>query len=100
MENIRVVHEHGGTALEVPDANRLDWTLSNVAMQLVLRGAEARRERLRRVGETLLANHPELGSSDSRLLARRWASELDLSRYVAESHAHGLVVSVPCDHEV
>ncbi len=95
-----MVHEHGGTALEVPDATRLDWTLSNVAMQLVLRGDEARRERLRRVGETLLANHPELGSSDSRLLARRWASELDLSRYVTESQDDGLVVSVAYDDEV
>ena len=100
MENIRVVHEHGGTALEVPDANRLDWTLSNVAMQLVLRGDEARRERLRRVGETLLANHAELGSADSQLLARRWASELDLSRYVAESQDDGFVVSVAYDNEV
>jgi hypothetical protein len=100
MENIRVAHEHGGTALEVPDANRLDRTLSNVAMQLVLRGDEARRERLRRVGETLLANHAELGSADSQLLARRWASELDLSRYVAESQDDGFVVSVAYDDEV
>jgi hypothetical protein len=34
----------------------LKWTFSSVAMQLVLRADEARRERLRHVGESLLVD--------------------------------------------
>jgi hypothetical protein len=94
LELARVTHEHGGTALDIPDAPRLGWNLSNVAMLLVLRADPARRERLRALGEALIANHAELGTPDSELLARRWAAELDADHFVAEAHDEGVAIKV------
>lgn len=94
LENGRVTHEHGGTALEIPDANHLSWSLSQVAMMLVLRGDNERRSVLRTVGERLIAHHDELADDDSELLARRWAAELDWNRYITEARDEGVVIAV------
>lgn len=100
LEIARVTHEHGGTALDVPDATRLAWTLSNVAMALVLRGSEERRETLRRLGDLLIAQHAELPGQDAELLARRWAAELDIQRYTAEPQDEGIAISVNYPEDV
>ncbi len=93
IEIARVTHEHG-TALDVPDATHLQWNLSSVAVLLVLRSDAERRQRLRELGDVLVAKHAELGGTDSELLARRWAAELDIEHFVAEPHEEGIAISV------
>lgn len=93
LEIARVTHEHG-TALDVPDATHLQWNLSSVAVLLVLRGDAERRQRLRELGDALVANHGELEGTDSIHLARRWAAELDVEHFVAEPHDEGIAISV------
>ncbi len=94
LEVSRKVHESGGTALAVPESTRLHWTMSEVAMHLVLSGDNEQRERLAKLAAELRANAAELPGPDGALLAQRWASELDVSHYRAQRHDDGVAVSV------
>jgi len=99
LEIARTVGETGGTALEVPGATRLRWTLSHVAMQLVLQGDAERREHLTGLADSLRDNAGELGD-DAQLVAQRWACELDISRYETSQHADGIAITVRYPDEV
>lgn len=105
LETARAVSERSqvGPALPIPDAKRLTWTPQEVAIALVLGSDQQGRERLKRVGELLLARHSEspaiAGTSDGPterpeeevvvddpsddrvLLGRRRAGELDIDTY-------------------
>jgi hypothetical protein len=94
LEIERQVSESGGTALDVPEATRLSWTMSDVAMHLVLRGDATRRRQLGQLGVALLGNVAQLSGVDGSLVVRRWASELDVTHYVAQEHDGGIAVSV------
>lgn len=95
LENARVTHEHvSAAAFEIPEATHLSWNLSSVALVLVLRADAERRQRLRELGDLLIANHAELADSDAEPLARRWAAELDSDHLVAEPHEEGVAISV------
>lgn len=99
LEGIRRVHEPGGLALEVPEVTRLEWTVSEVAMQLVLRADAARRGRLAAMGQQLLENARSSGREDLAVVQRR-ASELDIANYRAEQHEQGIAVTVEYDPDL
>lgn len=92
LESSRSQQERvGSLTLQVPDAHNLTWSLGDVALNLVLRGTDERRAVLRSLGDQLAERGAAQGEE---LLARRWASELDIDRYRAEPHDGGLAVSV------
>ncbi len=99
LEHLRSTREHG-TALKIPDALRLSWSLDNVAMALVLYSDGGRREELRRIGQRLIANHAELRTSNSELLARGWANALDVDRYITETRDDGVAILVDQPREL
>lgn len=99
LESTRNAHESSGLGLDVPEMTRLNWTVSQVAMQLVLRGDDLRRERLAALGTKLVENAEAEGSEDSALV-QRWASELDIANYRSRSHNDGIFVSVEYDSTV
>lgn len=99
LEINRRTHESGGTAIAVPEMTRLDWTLSQVAMQLVLKGDAERRAQLVRVSQQLEA-HGVGANGTTDAVVRRWASELDISNYRAEPHDEGIAISVDYDPAV
>jgi hypothetical protein len=68
--------------------------MSSIAVLLVLRADTDRRQHLRALGEQLVANSGELSSGDAALVARRWAAELDVDRFVAEPRDEGIEISV------
>jgi hypothetical protein len=86
LEIGRVVQERG-LALSVPEVTRVDWQVSQVAMQLVLRGNETRRAALARLGDRLMANAETENVEEH--VAQRWASELEIENYRAGPHAGG-----------
>jgi hypothetical protein len=99
LEHLRSTREHG-TALKIPDALRLSWSLDNVAMALVLYSDGGRREELRRIGQRLITNHAELRTSNSELLARGWANTLDVDRYITETRDDGVAILVDQPREL
>jgi len=122
LEIARVVNERGGLGLAAPEASRLLSTPSDIAMELVLRSDAERRQRLKKVGQQLLAADGSPGASspepadvarpeasrgaeeplprEELLLRRRWAAELDVDTYRTEPHDEGVLISVDYPQEV
>lgn len=100
LESSRTVHESSLMVRAVADSARLSWTMSNVAMQLVLRGDGPRRGVLTRIGAALIENASELHSADATALARRWALELDVNHYRVSEHDDGFAITVAYPDDV
>lgn len=99
LEVGRVVGESGGAALQVPGAPRLRWTVSDVAMRLVLRGDAERRQRLAQLAAVLRSNAPS-SADGSDGVVHRWACELDIGYYRRAEHEDGVVVYVEYPDEI
>jgi hypothetical protein len=100
LENHRCVNESSGTALPVPEvATRLGWGVSLVAMQLVLRAAPSRRDRLAELGNELV-DRARNDSTIDESVAQRWASELNIANYRTEPKDDGYLISVEYDPAV
>ena len=120
LENARAAGERTGPAIRDEYSPRSGWTMSNAAMNLVLRSGDERREALRLVGEELAGRSGELVGAITppladlvpqppaddpqevaRLQATRWATELDIDHYQAEPTGdNGVKISVEYPGEV
>lgn len=84
LELHRVTAERG-LALDIPEAHNLSWTMRETAISLMVRGDQLRKDQLRAVGDDVITHTDELHPSD-RILATRFASELDSERLVFRPH--------------
>jgi hypothetical protein len=100
LENSRAAREYSALALPVAQESPLKYEPSKIAMALVMWSDAERREKLKRVGERLIASPERLpavaplprldgevgetpaeAAEREQLLRRRWAVELDASKY-------------------
>jgi hypothetical protein len=107
----RHVQESSPLGPRLPNESRLRLNPSQIAMSVVLAGDSVRREQLRKVGEQLVDRYRELaeegnptGDSESTLIdaelqVSRWATELNIEAYRAESVDDRLHITVELPEE-
>lgn len=101
LEFSRYSNEYSGlraTTEGLVNLDRRSWTPREVAMRLVLKAEEPRRERLKTVADKLVENGDQLGISQE--LTKSWAAHLNFDQYRQTPHGDGYMLEVVAPPEL